>query len=239
MCSVLGAYIREVNEDDLHLLKRIFLESKIRGLHATGVSYLMGNEVVTVREPLPADEFLVKHPLLEMVDTDNSLRLIGHCRYSTSDLEFNQPMATRKIGIVHNGVVTQEPYESWKELYPEYKTETRNDTELLLRTLESNKEPIVEWPDASIAACDLSEGSLRFYRNGKRPIYYTVFDRGIFISSTRDILHRSGVGGAAIEADCNAVYRYNLYGNGASIGNLSVEDMNHFIVSKQKDLQHV
>jgi hypothetical protein len=40
MCSVIGAIIKEPRAEDFLMLHRVFLESKIRGMHATGISYV-------------------------------------------------------------------------------------------------------------------------------------------------------------------------------------------------------
>jgi hypothetical protein len=57
MCSVIGAIIKEPRAEDLLMLQRVFLESKIRGMHATGISDVKNREIVTDKRPVPADEF--------------------------------------------------------------------------------------------------------------------------------------------------------------------------------------
>jgi hypothetical protein len=79
------------------------------------------------------------------------------------------------------------------ELYG-IKCETKNDTELLLRT-EGN--PFAAWPNASISAIVLYPNKLRVYRNGKRPLYETVVENGFILTSTKDIARRAGVHGIA------------------------------------------
>ena len=106
MCGVVGAILIEPSKEDLLMLHRVFLESKIRGMHATGISYVKNNKVITEKLPVPANEFPFK--FAEYVNENGNLYLVGHCRYSTSDLEFNQPIATDDRSVVHNGVITQE-----------------------------------------------------------------------------------------------------------------------------------
>ncbi len=79
MCAVIGAYLIEPKDQDLHLLKEIFLQSKIRGLHATGLSYVKGNSVHTEKRPLPADVFFKDFDLQTCINEDNNIYLIGHC----------------------------------------------------------------------------------------------------------------------------------------------------------------
>ena len=139
-----------------------------------------------------------------MVNVDNILYLIGHCRYSTSDLEYNQPLSNEKKSIVHNGVITQELPENWNTLYP-YVFETKNDSELVLHS----EDPLREFADASMAVCELYEdGRLRFYRNGKRPLYLTNLSNGSIITSTADVPKRAEVAGVPINLLMN---HYNTF----------------------------
>ena len=195
MCAVIGAVIKAPTRADLELLRRVFHESKIRGLHATGISFLPSwtDKIVTVKEAIPADEFVEKHlhndNLESLVNKDGNLYLIGHCRYSTSDLEYNQPMANEEKSIVHNGVITQEAPEKWKDLYG-YDCMTKNDSELVLHS----DNPIKDFSHMSMGVCELyANRTLRFYRNGKRPIYFTLIDNGCIITSTKDIARRAGL----------------------------------------------
>jgi len=198
MCSVIGAIIKEPRAEDFSMLRRVFLESKIRGMHATGMSIIYNGKVLTFKEPVPADRFVHLDNLEEMVNDDGNLYLIGHCRYSTSDLEYNQPIANENLSVVHNGVITQELPEKWKELYG-YDCETKNDTELILHTAEDCISPLVRWKDSSLAVCELHiDKVLRVYRNGKRPLYLTNISNGCIITSTSDVPKRAEVPGNPI-----------------------------------------
>jgi glutamine phosphoribosylpyrophosphate amidotransferase len=194
MCAVIGAVIKNPSLKDFEALKRVFVESKIRGMHATGMSFLprWTDEIVTIKEAIPADKFVEKHMhndnFKEFINEDGNLYLIGHCRYSTSDLEYNQPMATTQKSIVHNGVITQELPEHWKELYG-YDCTTKNDSELVLHS----NDPLDEFNNMSMAVCTLtaSPKELTVYRNGKRPLYLTTLSNGSIITSTADIANRA------------------------------------------------
>jgi glutamine phosphoribosylpyrophosphate amidotransferase len=196
MCSVIGAIIKEPRAEDLLMLQRVFLESKIRGMHATGISYVKNREIVTDKRPVPADEFPFN--FAEYINEDGNLYLVGHCRYSTSDLEYNQPIANDNLSVVHNGVITQELPERWKELYG-YDCATKNDTELILHTAEDCISPLLRWKDSSLAVCELHvDKVLRVYRNGKRPLYLTSISNGCIITSTSDVPLRAEVPGKPI-----------------------------------------
>ena len=195
MCAVIGAVFKSPSKDDLETLRRVFHESKIRGLHATGISFLpsWSDKIVTIKESIPADQFVETHlhndNLDRLVNKDGNLYLIGHCRYSTSDLEYNQPLANDNKSIAHNGVITQESPEKWADLYP-YDCMTKNDSEFVLHA----KDPLREFSHMSMGVCELSlDKSVRFYRNGKRPIYFTLIENGCIITSTKDIARRAGL----------------------------------------------
>ena len=194
MCAVIGALLRSPTTDQLDNVRNVFLESRIRGMHATGLSYVKNGKVVTLKEAVPASVFSPLSNMEQLLNEDGNLYLIGHCRYSTSDLRYNQPMQINdKVSIVHNGVISQELPENWKELYG-YTTETQNDSELINHTLDAGLNPLIEWADSSMAIIELhSDGLMNWYRNGKRPLYKTTLDNGFIITSTKDIVKRAGI----------------------------------------------
>lgn len=191
MCGVLGIAIKDVDDTDLELVKSLFVQSMIRGKHATGVSYVKNNKVHTIKEPIPANDFIEKHNLYEWVNEDGNLYCIGHVRYSTSDLRYNQPMATEELSIVHNGVISQEPPEKWPDLFG-YKTETRNDSELILRCLENNEIPLHKFVPSSMSVCTIDKNKIiTAFRNEARPLHKHFSNRKKIFASTGDILKRS------------------------------------------------
>lgn len=194
MCAVIGARLTSPSSFDLELVRNVFLESRIRGLHATGLSYVKNGKVATLIEAVPAPDFSPLSKMEQLLNEDGNLYLIGHCRYSTSDLRFNQPIQTSDdLSIVHNGVVTQELPENWDRLYG-YETTTQNDTELLNRTIEAGYHPLEIWRDSSLSVIELtSDKKITLYRNGKRPLYKTTVDNGYIITSTKDIAKRAGI----------------------------------------------
>lgn len=190
MCGVIGVVLRHPTIEDYALLTRIFHESKIRGMHATGFTYLQNDVLHTERYAKPATQCVFDFP--SYVNEDGTLYLIGHCRYSTSDLLYNQPIVSDQLSLVHNGVVSQELPENWHELYG-YRCDTKNDTELILRTVEDNESPLLKWRSASISVCELHrDRTFRVYRNGKRPVYLSTRPNGFIITSTADIARRAG-----------------------------------------------
>lgn len=190
MCGILGFYIKNAGASDFQLIRDLFKQSQVRGRHATGISFLT-SKLETIIEPLPAEDFIEKHlsnaQIEKMINPDGGFYAIGHCRYSTSDLKYNQPIHNKFMSIVHNGVITQEPYELWEEKY-KAKCVTRCDSELIIHSTN----PLSDYKSMSVAAAELlPDKSLRFYRNGKRPLHYCLFEKGVIITSTKNILVRS------------------------------------------------
>lgn len=206
MCAVIGVALKNPTLDDFNLIRRVFLESSIRGLHATGASWIWespwGAQIATGITSTHAYDWLNRYfnAYIQGGDKDGNFFMVGHCRYSTSDLEYNQPIHNEKISVVHNGVITQEMPEKWKELYG-YEFQTKNDSELILRTIEAGKSPLEIFKDSSMAVGELyldngpepylGQRQVRFYRNGKRPLYYSIVPNGYIITSTEDIALRS------------------------------------------------
>ena len=192
MCAVIGVCLKEPSQSQLETVKRLFLESQIRGKHATGVTLLTESGLKTTVKPVSAKTFLETFDFDEFVNI-KEFKIVGHCRYSTSDLRYNQPLhLSETLSIVHNGVITQNPPEQWGEFG--YILKTSNDSELLFRSVVAGNEPLDEFPNASIAALELhSSGKMRWYRNGKRPLHYVKCANGFFLCSTSDIAKRAGL----------------------------------------------
>ena len=193
MCGVLGIAIKNFSKKDYELVRSLFIQSMIRGKHATGVSYVKNGIVNTIKESIPADQFIMNQNLEDWKNEDGHLYCVGHIRYSTSDLRYNQPMASDKLSIVHNGVISQESHETWEDKY-KLRTETSNDSELVLRAMEEDLNPLQHFEPASMAVCALYDDKrIVSFRNAERPLYYSYGGNGIVFASTADILKRSGL----------------------------------------------
>ena len=207
MCGVIGVHlpkVRAVHDARLALVENLFLQSMIRGKHATGVTFLKQGKLTTIKEGISADKFMEKHNVADWVDGD-SLTLIGHIRYSTSDLRHNQPFQGREMAIAHNGVISQDP-DVW-----EYETETQNDSELILRCIEAGDTPLEAYRERSMAVTAIDvDGNLSGWRNHERPLWMATDIGGLIFASTSDIIERSGMG-EAVKCDPMVRYIYNDY----------------------------
>lgn len=222
MCGVIGVQLERVTEENIQSVRNLFLQSMIRGKHATGVTYFNGEQLVTIKEPIPADKFIEKYDPTDWIykhDMGSSkenlpcIAFVGHTRYSTSDLHTNQPfvgcMEDQQVAVAHNGVISQEAQDTW-----EYDTISANDSELLLRCIQDGKHPLEVYANRSMAVTaietlnrvneDGTKGAkfamVHGYRNHERPlwkVYESRGNKGIIFASTADILHRSGFAGAS------------------------------------------
>lgn len=228
MCGVIGVSLGKVTDEDLDLVRRVFKESVIRGKHATGLTYLSEGRLTTRKSGVPVEEFFNKFDLEQCVNEDGGLYLLGHIRYSTSDLRHHQPFTNEEISIVHNGVISQEPKEQWI-----YDTQTSNDSELVLHSLAVGKHPLDTFHPASMAVCTVSaDKELTGFRNEARPLWLTKLEKGVIFTSTRDIAERAGLAkiGTTEKAKMYTIYRYKD-------GMLELDDTYDGIYPDIEDLQ--
>lgn len=187
MCGVIGFKTPCFNLKQMIILKHLFCETKIRGMHATGISYIVDNKLITIKEAIPADQFISQMDLQSFLGKE--LCLIGHCRYSTSSIEFNQPISNDQLAIVHNGIITQSHPSTWKQKYG-YNFKTENDTEILFHSLLDCNNPFKTFEQASLAVITLDfTKDMLVFRNGKRPLWYSEFENVKICSSTSNILN--------------------------------------------------
>jgi len=103
MCGIVGVSLDFITGRQLSLVERVLRESEIRGMHASGLVWHDGEKLSRISEPKPINQLLNENPALidSAVTRDQHLNLIGHIRYSTSDLAFNQPIADDDFAIAH------------------------------------------------------------------------------------------------------------------------------------------
>jgi glutamine phosphoribosylpyrophosphate amidotransferase len=183
MCGVVAIKQLEGRSFPLAEFKLLMSEASIRGVHATGVSYSIDGQVKTVKLPVKCGEF----PFPEELSRCDGA--IGHLRYSTSDLRYNQPNQIGELALAHNGVVTQAAPESWPEKFGVH-CETKNDSEILLQLLARGTHPIT-LRETSQACVTLTPESISFWRNEQRPLYYVQTEDYVAAASTADIIKRA------------------------------------------------
>lgn len=248
MCGVVGMAVTMKDQNiDYDLFRALMQETQIRGLHATGVA---ASNVIADETTFGASEnsFLFKRQAVGQslfdyppILVSKMKAIVGHCRYVTSYPEDNQPIEILEykqspIAIAHNGVITQELPENWERLYG-YKVSGTNDSELVGRALanyiwhdQDEEHPLRKFPNSSQAVVGLAGPSLFFWRNGRRPLYYTRHQDLLLVASTKDIIKRV-LGNSVLVFDAIPGVSYMLE---RETDNLLVTT----IVPRMKDLQH-
>jgi asparagine synthetase B (glutamine-hydrolysing) len=190
MCGIIGVSLNNITREQIKIVSNLIKESGIRGIHATGVSFLRGDKIITITNHKSSSDFLQDFLVNMCVDSKkNKLTMLAHTRYSTSDLRYNQPLGNERLAIVHNGVISQAPPKEWKKEFG-LTTKTTNDSELILQSLNAGEHPLTKFK-GSMAVCGLSnDGGIFAFRNGERPLWYKQFGNGIIFASTEDILRR-------------------------------------------------
>lgn len=181
MCGVIG--INSTEYIDKSIIEKLLIQTKIRGLHATGLSFIYNGTIFTEIVPSPSTNFRVLDFKVK--------NLIAHCRYSTSDLEYNQPIFQENYSIVHNGVIDQSDPSGWAKKY-NMKFRTKNDSEIILNYWVEGKHPLNLDGSMATVILSLKENCLNFFRNEQRPLYYSPNDNFTIVASTKDILKRAG-----------------------------------------------
>ena len=92
-------------------------ETQIRGMHASGAVHHNGTGLVRIRVAVPISRLSEELIDWTAATTSGDLNMIAHARYSTSDMEFHQPLGENDLFMAHNGVITQEPPETWEDTY--------------------------------------------------------------------------------------------------------------------------
>jgi glutamine phosphoribosylpyrophosphate amidotransferase len=193
MCGVIGLSTDAPRPRHVAALRRLFEESRVRGLHAFGFSTWDGTAVVT-RRFLKLDECLEALPAAPT-------RMIGHCRYSTSGdhtkLENNQPIQAGEASLAFNGVISMATKPEYERQYGrQYRTD--NDGEIFLdKFLRGDAwEAFVAGGRFSFAGLILHRGELVALRNARRPLYVCAEAGATFYASTSDIFRRAGFSAA-------------------------------------------
>jgi hypothetical protein len=234
MCGIIG--FKHVGPIVNPAMSRRFIEallrwSKIRGLHATGISWTHGDSLQTLKRSLPADEFM-QLPEWDAIWEKTPKAGILHTRYSTSgsaDIEKNnQPLALSQLALVHNGLVSMATKEEFERQYG-VRCTTENDSEIVLRKVsqhyakgklmhEAVQDGMKEIYDVHppIFACGLldGEGELFCFRDHIRPMYlWNIPSINLLgFCSTLDIFKRAVENsGAPEDARLFATKTYSVY----------------------------
>lgn len=181
MCAIIGFISDNPTAIAVETLKKVFIESKIRGMHAYGYAAIQDGHL------MEAKSNGLKSLL---VSIDNPTRLIGHCRYSTSgdyrNMLNNQPLRFGGEYLVFNGVIDMRTKAEMEAVYG-IKMESDNDGEIMLQTSDRNR---LLKSEITFSGLTLNSHVLAFFRNEGRPGYKATRHGATYIASTADILRR-------------------------------------------------
>ncbi len=181
MCGLFGFISRSGRGPDLDRLRRIALETQLRGDHAFGLAWIARDgKLHAFKCPGPASDNLA-----ELDRCQGALIVAGHCRYAThgtpDENRNNHPHRAGRGWLVHNGVVRN--HARIAEHYGLI-TQTECDSEVL--GLLMAKIPGSLQRRAAFAV-DATEGPLAMLGVWSRPARLLVVRRGnpLWVGATR------------------------------------------------------
>jgi len=181
MCAIIGFISDNPTAIAVETLKKVFIESKIRGMHAYGYAAIQDGHL------MEAKSNGLKSLL---VSIDNPTRLIGHCRYSTSgdykNMNNNQPLRFGDEYMVFNGVIDMRTKQEMERAYS-ISMASDNDGEIML---QAKDRLAMLRSEITFSGLTLNSHALAFFRNEGRPGYKATRHGATYIASTADILRR-------------------------------------------------
>lgn len=195
MCSIIGWN----GNFEADVVEKLCYNSRIRGLHSFGYSFLNQDQEINTKKFLDYNEFLYS------LKADKPNKFIAHFRYSTSgdykEENNNQPITRDSIAMVFNGVLDMRTKSQMEEAYCT-KLLTDNDGELaIIHKTESEDSFISFVKNKSFAGAFLdSSGDIKVFRNINRPSHIGDYNGTSVLASTKDILKRSGINNTKIVA---------------------------------------
>jgi glutamine phosphoribosylpyrophosphate amidotransferase len=183
VCSIVGYKGRF----DAVLLKKIFDNSRARGLHSFGYSFEKDGAIETKR-------FLDYNEFLSSIFSSKPALFIAHFRYATSgdyqNEDNNQPITFQNKSIAFNGVISQRSREGMER---EFGVELPHDNDGFVLIQKMNNDEFVRGDKIAFAYVGIEEGKLVAQRNARRPLWQWSADGVVAFCSTKDIFVRSGV----------------------------------------------
>ena len=181
MCAIIGFISDNPTAIAVETLKKVFIESKIRGMHAYGYAAIQDGHL------MEAKSNGLKSLL---VSIENPTRLIGHCRYSTSgdykNMNNNQPLRFGDEYMVFNGVIDMRTKQEMERAYS-ISMASDNDGEIML---QAKDRLAMLRSEITFSGLTLNSHALAFFRNEGRPGYKATRHGATYIASTADILRR-------------------------------------------------
>lgn len=189
MCSIIAVSGNWEEE----ILKQIMKNSRIRGLHSFGYSFVEKNKIKN-------SKFIDYDQFIESLIQKKPNKFIAHFRYSTSGdwkvIENNQPIFLDDFCLAFNGVIDMSSKsEMEKKFNVEMKTE--NDGEIAILKYKEGKDSFLNFINQNkrtFAGVFLNnKNEITAIKNNLRPLSISKYNNATYIASTSDILLRSGL----------------------------------------------
>lgn len=190
MCAIIGLASKKQGFNGK--LLRLLDESKIRGLHAFGISYFSDGK-------LHYSKHLRLIELKQKITTLQADKVLIHCRYSTSGdfqvLENNQPIISKNSALIFNGIISMGTKVENEHLYGE-KYQTDNDGEIVSKMAEKGENYLgfISTVGSFAGGILHDNGVMKMFRNQHRPMHWVADEFGTWYASTKDIFKRAGFG---------------------------------------------
>tara|TARA_R100001443_G_scaffold83800_1_gene90513 strand:- start:1473 stop:2066 length:594 start_codon:yes stop_codon:yes gene_type:complete len=195
MCSIIG-YKGRFKE---YIVSTLLDESRLRGIHSFGYHTKNGTK-----------KFLDYTEFKDSLLSEKPDLFIAHFRYSTSGdfklLENNQPLVSDGKAMVFNGVISQK---TKSEMEYEFQTKLPSDNDgwILYDYFNSRNFELPQGSSFAFIGLDFkSDIKLTAIRNELRPMWKFESENYVILTSTKDILVRSGIKQCISPLKKNKVY---------------------------------
>ena len=233
MCAIFGFlnYGKKIKPKTLKkLVRNLSIACEVRGIDATGISYIKTGSIKTFKQPKPAHELNLYFP-------KDTTSLIGHTRYTTQGSEkFNQNnhpfTSVNGFSLAHNGVIYND--KQLREQYQLPQTNIETDSYVAVQLLDYFNQVdfesikfMAENLQGSFAITILKNDNTLYLVKGSNPIYLIHFQSlGLYLySSTEEIMFN-----ALMKSKFN--YKFNiiklLEGDILSINSIGIIEIEHF-----------
>lgn len=202
MCGIYGykgKVIEKKKKLVTKLMKRLAIETEVRGIHSTGYFAVNDEYVYTEKDTCKASEFVKDSFIKKRIVDDNCSIFIGHNRNASIGKISRvnaHPFSSDNYTMVHNGTVKENDL-----LLEKYKVKSKlkgtTDSETILKILDKTKnlkKVLTEISCYSLVIYDHEKDKLFFARDHMRPLYVADFRKmlGIWVfASTKKILQKA------------------------------------------------
>lgn len=208
MCGLAGFIGKSTDIDKTRILiTELFERTQVRGTDASGFYCVSQNSSIYYKKQPGPSTLLINTDEYRNIWNDDIVSGIFHCRAASvgvgepSDNTNNHPFVSEDNlkAVIHNGLIN--PYE-YSGLLKEYTTQSRCDSEIILRVLEQGEDLFKNFSKLYkntknsffafiFSVIDENSKKLFITRNKHRPLYFVDLteDLGqVFIFSTLEIL---------------------------------------------------